>query len=67
MQPNAKDGNSSFHVSKAPLEQGGNDLLGADELAAAAEEKEMHSFEVDPAQVIFIFWRLQVEEETILA
>ncbi|BBN05177.1 DNA excision repair protein ERCC-3 [Marchantia polymorpha subsp. ruderalis] len=49
--PNAKDGNSSFHVSKAPLEQGGNDLLGADELAAAAEEKEMHSFEVDPAQV----------------
>ncbi|KAG6557221.1 hypothetical protein Mapa_001148 [Marchantia paleacea] len=49
--PNAKDGHSSFHVSKAPLEQGGNDLLGADELAAAAEEKEMHSFEVDPAQV----------------
>lgn len=28
------------------------DLLNEAELAAAAEEKETHSFEIDPAQVI---------------
>lgn len=47
-----KDG-ESFTVSKAPLESAAanQDLLGADEIAAAAEEKDMHSFEIDPAQV----------------
>lgn len=43
----------AFSVSKTPGEMdthGG--LLEGGDLAAAAEEKETHSFEVDPAQVL---------------
>ena len=36
------------------IENGHNELLNEAELAAAAEEKETHSFEVDPAQVDFV-------------
>jgi len=44
---------SSFTVSRAPHEEGGADpeLLGGDDPAAASEEKDLHSFEIDPAQV----------------
>lgn len=54
LQAGSKDG-ESFTVSKAPLESAAanQDLLAADEIAAAAEEKDMHSFEIDPAQVFF--------------
>ncbi|KAG0566661.1 hypothetical protein KC19_7G079900 [Ceratodon purpureus] len=46
-------GSSSFSVSRAPHETGvaDSELLGADDVAAGAEEKELHSFEIDPAQV----------------
>lgn len=46
-------GSSSFTVSRAPHEEGGADpeLLGGDDPAAASEEKDLHSFEIDPAQV----------------
>lgn len=47
-------GNDGFTVSKTAGESGGNhdELLDEAELAAVAEEKESHSFEIDPAQVI---------------
>ncbi|KAL6993828.1 DNA helicase [Sarracenia purpurea var. burkii] len=42
-----------FTISKSmgEIENGHNELLNEVELAAAAEEKETHSFEVDSAQV----------------
>jgi hypothetical protein len=41
-------------VSKAPQDEGGADpeLLGGTDAVAAMEEKDLHSFEIDPAQVI---------------
>lgn len=47
-------GNDGFSVSKAVNEvEGGHDeLINEVDVAAAAEEKETHSFEIDPAQVI---------------
>lgn len=49
----AAHGTDGFTVSKALNEMGGGhgDLLTEAELAAAAEEKETHAFEIDPAQV----------------
>ncbi|XP_042475918.1 general transcription and DNA repair factor IIH helicase subunit XPB1 [Macadamia integrifolia] len=46
-------GNDAFTVSKAigEIEGGHDELLNGIELAAAAEEKETHAFEIDPAQV----------------
>ncbi|GFZ06896.1 DNA repair helicase XPB1-like protein [Actinidia rufa] len=46
-------GNDVFTISRSmgEIENGHNELLNEAELAAAAEEKETHSFEVDPAQV----------------
>lgn len=46
-------GNDGFAIGKSAGEiQGTHDeLLNEAELAAAAEEKETHSFEIDPAQV----------------
>ncbi|GFZ01355.1 DNA repair helicase XPB1-like protein [Actinidia rufa] len=46
-------GNDGFTISRSmgEIENGHNELLNEAELAAAAEEKETHSFEVDPAQV----------------
>ncbi|CAK9278092.1 unnamed protein product [Sphagnum jensenii] len=43
----------SFTVSKAPQDEGGADpeLLGGTDAVAAMEEKDLHSFEIDPAQV----------------
>lgn len=38
------------------LEAGPGELLTEAELAAAAEEKETHSFEIDPALVNFPLW-----------
>ncbi|KAL6989227.1 General transcription and DNA repair factor IIH helicase subunit xpb2 [Sarracenia purpurea var. burkii] len=45
-----------FTISKSigEIENGHNELLNEVELAAAAEEKEAHSFEVDSAQVDFV-------------
>jgi len=45
-------GSSSFTVSRAPHEMGAAapELLGGDDIGSA-EEKELHSFEIDPAQV----------------
>ncbi|RZR97915.1 hypothetical protein BHM03_00027182, partial [Ensete ventricosum] len=50
-------GAETFTISKAVREiQGGHeDLLNGAELAAAAEEKETHSFEIDPAQVPYFY------------
>lgn len=50
-----------FTISKALGEvMGGHDeLLNEAELAAAVEEKETHSFEVDPSQVKFLHHQLQ--------
>ncbi|CAI9756348.1 unnamed protein product [Fraxinus pennsylvanica] len=47
------DGSDGFTVGKSAGEIGGghDELLNEAELAAAAEEKEIHSFEIDPAQV----------------
>ncbi|KAJ7521765.1 hypothetical protein O6H91_19G067000 [Diphasiastrum complanatum] len=44
---------STFMLSKSVPEIGGADqeILAGEGLAAAAEEKELHSFEIDPAQV----------------
>ncbi len=44
----------SFTVSKAPQDEGGADpeLLGGTDAVASMEEKDLHSFEIDPAQVI---------------
>lgn len=45
-------GGEAFTVSKTAAEIGGHDeLLNGIDLAAAAEEKETHAFEIDPAQV----------------
>eukprot|EP01018_Ginkgo_biloba_P024365 Gb_19362 [translate_table: standard] len=46
-------GGSMFTVSKAPNEVEGShqELLAGEDFAAAIEEKETHSFEIDPAQV----------------
>ncbi|KAJ4956482.1 hypothetical protein NE237_013265 [Protea cynaroides] len=46
-------GSDAFTVSKTvgEIEGGHDELLNGVELAAAAEEKETHSFEIDPAQV----------------
>ena len=46
-------GGPSFSVSKTGGENvsGHEDLLNGMELAAATEEKETHSFEIDPSQV----------------
>ncbi|XP_038688445.1 general transcription and DNA repair factor IIH helicase subunit XPB1 isoform X2 [Tripterygium wilfordii] len=45
-------GSDGFTISKAAGEIGTSDeLLNEAELAAAAEEKETHSFEIDPSQV----------------
>ncbi|CAH8390785.1 unnamed protein product [Eruca vesicaria subsp. sativa] len=46
-------GGDGFTIGKTSgeLEAGPGELLNAAELAAAAEEKETHSFEIDPAQV----------------
>eukprot|EP00850_Spirogloea_muscicola_P022612 SM000303S11790 [mRNA] locus=s303:62101:67272:- [translate_table: standard] len=54
--PGSRQGDEAFTVSKAPLEAAGaeKDLLESDEAAAAvleAQETNMHSFEIDPAQV----------------
>jgi hypothetical protein len=48
-------GSSSFTVSRAPHETGIADaeLLGGDDVVAGGEEKDLHSFEIDPAQVFF--------------
>lgn len=49
------NGSDGFTISKAKGEigTGHEDLLSGAEVAAAAEEKETHAFEVDPAQVIY--------------
>lgn len=46
-------GNDGFTISKSlgEIEGRHEELLNEAQLAAAAEEKEAHSFEVDPAQV----------------
>ncbi|KAK8361301.1 hypothetical protein V6Z12_A03G030900 [Gossypium hirsutum] len=46
-------GNDGFTISKTAgeIESGHSGLLMESELAAAAEEKETHAFEIDPAQV----------------
>lgn len=43
----------SFTVSRAPHETGAAapELLGADDVVNNAEEKDLHSFEIDPSQV----------------
>ncbi|XP_072995058.1 general transcription and DNA repair factor IIH helicase/translocase subunit XPB1-like [Typha latifolia] len=52
ISPEDSQGAEAFTVSKTlgEIEGGHEELYGA-ELAAAAEEKETHSFEIDPAQV----------------
>lgn len=49
-------GNDGFTISKTMGEMGNgpDSLLNEAELAAAAEEKETHSFEIDPSQVLYI-------------
>lgn len=49
-------GSDGFAIGKSlgELENGHSELLNEAELAAAAEEKETHSFEVDPAQVDWV-------------
>lgn len=49
-------GSDGFTVSKAAGEiaTGHDGLLNEAELAAVAEEKETHSFEIDPSQAGFI-------------
>jgi DNA excision repair protein ERCC-3 len=44
---------------------GHEDLLNGEDLAAAAEEKETHSFEIDPAQVL-CFFQMCIPVEKIL-
>eukprot|EP00249_Psilotum_nudum_P022627 c28587_g1_i2 orf=196-1935(+) len=48
----SKDG-LNFTVTKAPTEADGthHELLAGEDLSVATEEKELHSFEIDPAQV----------------
>lgn len=47
-------GKDGFTVSKPvnEIEGGHDELINEVDVAAAAEEKETHSFEIDPAQVI---------------
>lgn len=49
-------GNGEFTVSKTAGELGSRHegLLNEAEAAAAAEERETHSFEIDPSQVILL-------------
>lgn len=56
----AYDG-SSFSVSRGPTEAGEahQDFLAEDDLAAITEEKELHSFEIDPAQVRVLNYEVQ--------
>ncbi|KAL8159010.1 hypothetical protein V2J09_000547 [Rumex salicifolius] len=51
--PENTHGNDGFVVNKALRESGSthDGFLNEDELAAAAEDKETHSFEIDPLQV----------------
>ncbi|KAL6961493.1 DNA helicase, partial [Sarracenia purpurea var. burkii] len=49
-----KCGGFTISKSMGEIENGHNELLNEVELAAAAEEKETHSFEVDSAQVDFV-------------
>nr|CAD1836947.1 unnamed protein product [Ananas comosus var. bracteatus] len=51
--PEDSQGAEAFNISKRVSEIGGGheDLLNGVDLAVAAEEKETHSFEIDPAQV----------------
>ena len=46
-------GGDMFTISKAPNEIGGShtELIGTEDITAVIEEKETHSFEIDPAQV----------------
>lgn len=46
-------GGDMFTVSKAPNEMGGShtELIGSEDITAVIEEKETHSFEIDPVQV----------------
>lgn len=46
-------GSDGFTISKTvgEIETGHDGLLNEAEVAAAAEEKETHAFEIDPAQV----------------
>lgn len=48
-------GSDGFTISKTAgeIESGHSGLLMESELAAAAEEKETHAFEIDPAQVFY--------------
>jgi len=47
------NGGNMFTVSKVPSEMGGShtELIGTKDITAVIEEKETHSFEIDPAQV----------------
>ncbi|KAM0059986.1 putative DNA helicase [Helianthus debilis subsp. tardiflorus] len=49
------EGGVGFNVSRAigEIEGTRDELLNEAQLAAAAEEKEAHSFEIDPSQVYF--------------
>ncbi|XP_010934928.1 general transcription and DNA repair factor IIH helicase/translocase subunit XPB1 isoform X2 [Elaeis guineensis] len=51
--PENSQGGEAFTISKTAgeIEGGHEELLNGAELAAAAEEKETHSFEIDPSQV----------------
>lgn len=53
ISPEGSQGGDGFTISKAigEIESGHDGLLNEAELAAVAEEKETHSFEVDPNQV----------------
>lgn len=46
---------------------GPSDLLNEAELAAAAEEKETHAFEIDPAQVVVINMKIKSPGFPLLA
>lgn len=49
-------GASSFTISRTSGQASGHEeLLNGMELAAATEDKETHSFEIDPSQVFFSF------------
>ena len=50
-------GGPSFTISKTSGQSSGHeDLLNGMELAAATEDKETHSFEIDPSQVFLHFY-----------
>ena len=58
-------GGEAFTISKTAgeIEGGHEELLNGAELAAAAEEKETHSFEIDPSQVIFCLYTKNVKKK----